>query len=130
MTFSLDVSNFNIALLPSNVYNLFIVLPRVTMTRNPDFEEVPLSATVTITCSFLSYPASSIHWMQQTATGDYITLEAYDVLNSSLNMFSVVTESTFTFNGSNISGASSYCCSGTNLIGTTTNCLRFIGQGM
>ena len=135
-TFSLDVSvtKFSVAIasLPSNVYDPFLkhlVLPRVAITRNPDFEEVPLSATVTVTCSCLSYPASSIHWMQQTTDGDYITLEAYNVVNSSLNMFSMVTESTFTFNGSDISGESLYCCSGTNVIGTTSNCLRFTGQG-
>ena len=100
------------------------------MTKNPDIVEVPVSTTVTVTCSVISYPASVIHWQQQTAAADdYIALRDHKIISNSSNMFSVETRSTFTFNDSSISGASSYCCSAVNAIGTAMNCLHFTELG-
>ena len=89
-----------------------------------------MSTTVTITCSVVSYPASSIRWQQQTATDDYITLEVRNIISTSSNMFSMETKSTLTFNNSNITGGISYCCSAVNAIGNTMDCLHFTQHGM
>ena len=100
------------------------------MTRSPDITEVPVSTTVTITCSVVSYPASIIHWQQQTAADDYITLEVHNIIGNLSNMFSVETKSTLTFNNSNITSGISYCCSAVNAIGNTMDCLHFTQHGM
>ena len=94
------------------------------MTRNPDSNEVAMDTTVTVTCSVISYPGSSILW-EQRISNEYTTWDAFSVNNNTSNMFSIITNSTIMFTGSEINGASSFCCTATNMIGTVMRCLDF-----
>ena len=106
-----------------------VVSPIITMTRNPDSKEVPVSTAVSVTCSVMSYPASSIRWEQQT-NNVYRTLNDFTVRNDTSNMFSVITNSTIMVTSGQINGASQYCCAATNMIGSTVKCLDFTERGM
>ena len=98
------------------------------MTRDPDISEVPVGSSVTVTCSIMSYPGSSVHWEQQT-DNKYTTLSAFNERNDSSSMFMVVTNSTIMFAGEDINGASKYCCAATNIIGVAKKCLDFTELG-
>ena len=100
------------------------------MTKNLDSKEVPVGTTVIVTCSVMSYPGSSIRWEQQTANNENIALNTATTVNTTSNMFSVITNSTFTFTSQQINGASKFCCAATNVIGTTMQCLGFTEHGM
>ena len=104
------------------------VLPIVTMTGSHS-KEVPVSTTVIVTCSVTSYPGSSIRWEQQTANNENIALDTATTRNVTSNIFSVITNSTLTFNSEQIKGASKFCCVATNVIGTTMQCLEFTERG-
>lgn len=107
-----------------------LVLPIITMASNPDVMEVPVSTTVTLSCSVTSYPESNIHWEQHTHANGDKRLNTSNVGTVVFSRFSVVTMTTITFTSSDINGASSYCCVATNMIGTTRSCLEFTERGM
>jgi len=100
------------------------------MTRNPNRTIVGVGVSVTVTCTVLSYPTSTIRWEQQTSTSeDPIELTRNSVSDDSSNIFSVISTSTFTFSSDDVRGARKYCCYATNIIGTSVECLDFTEDG-
>ena len=126
----LDVSKYFIGICRfiNGVY--FTVQPLVNMTRNPDRTIVGVGASVTVTCTVMSYPRSTIHWEQQTSTNENpIELTGNSSPDDTSNTFTVISTSTFTFSSEDVLGASKYCCYATNAIGTSVDCLSFTEDG-
>ncbi|XP_065920047.1 immunoglobulin superfamily DCC subclass member 4-like [Dysidea avara] len=116
----------------TEIYNVFIRFqPLVNMTRNPDRTIVGVGASVTVTCTVMSYPRSTIHWEQQTSTNENpIELTGNSSPDDTSNTFTVISTSTFTFSSEDVLGASKYCCYATNAIGTSVDCLSFTEDGV
>ena len=102
----------------------------VNMIRTPNRTIVGVGASVTVTCTVVSYPNSAIHWEQQASTDENPTeLTVNSLPDDTSNIFNVISTSTFIVSSEEVRGASKYCCYATNIIGTSAECLSFTEDG-
>ena len=125
------MSSFNVSYVAQlkGCNNFILVLPIITITRNPDSDLIDEDIVVTVTCLVTSNPQSNIIWEQITANGttDRTDYAATQVLTNS--SFNTVSSSVINFTNEDINGFSTFCCTARNDIGSTISCLNFTETG-